>query len=369
MALSVSVIGAGVMGLAAAWALSGRGHRVTVYDQGPVPNPLASSTDDHRAIRASYGAMHGYTRLAIEAQEAWAALWRETGTPLYHPTGIIALGAAGEAWPRDSAAALEAEGIEVRTLSPADLASTYPLLRPKGMQDVYYFDDGGMLFADRIVAALLARNAAQGVDIRPHSPIRAVDPGTAGIELADGNVIEADTVVIAAGPWTGRLLPGFADRITPSRQPVLYLEAPDDTMRQWAEMPMVAQIDPAGGFYAMPPVSGTRLKVGLHRFTLSGDPNEDRTLDDEEIAAVRDACAAHFANFEQYAIAEGIACFYTVEPDERFIVEPLSERCWVMAGFSGHGFKFATLLARELTEVLEGTRDAAALTARAAGRP
>ena len=49
--MKVTVVGAGIMGLSAAWALSRRGHDVTVLDQGPVPNPRGASVDQHRLIR------------------------------------------------------------------------------------------------------------------------------------------------------------------------------------------------------------------------------------------------------------------------------------------------------------------------------
>ncbi len=47
---------------------------------------------------------------------------------------------------------------------------------------------------------------------------------------------------------------------------------------------------------------------------------------------------------EDYRVLGAHACYYDVEDDERFVVEPLSPRCIVMSGFSGHGFKFASVL-------------------------
>ena len=65
--MKVTVIGAGIHGLGAAWGCARAGHDVTVIEQGPIPNPAASSVDQHRLIRAPYGALEGYGRLIPEA--------------------------------------------------------------------------------------------------------------------------------------------------------------------------------------------------------------------------------------------------------------------------------------------------------------
>ena len=58
--MRVIVIGGGIMGLCSAWALRRAGHEPVLYEQGPIPNPLASSCDEHRLTRFTYGAMTGY---------------------------------------------------------------------------------------------------------------------------------------------------------------------------------------------------------------------------------------------------------------------------------------------------------------------
>jgi len=51
------IIGGGIAGLSTAWALARRGVQVELFEQGPLPNPRASSYDEHRIIRHAYGAM------------------------------------------------------------------------------------------------------------------------------------------------------------------------------------------------------------------------------------------------------------------------------------------------------------------------
>ena len=82
-----------------------------------------------------------------------------------------------------------------------------------------------MLLADRIVAALARHLAARGVSMVPHARVVEIDPGGAAVMLADGRRLEPDALVVAAGAWTRRLVPGLAARATPSRQVLVYLDA------------------------------------------------------------------------------------------------------------------------------------------------
>jgi glycine/D-amino acid oxidase-like deaminating enzyme len=77
--MRVIVVGGGIMGLASAWALRRSGYEVALYEQGPLPNPLASSCDQHRLIRFAYGALTGYARMVVEAYAAWSAWGRISG--------------------------------------------------------------------------------------------------------------------------------------------------------------------------------------------------------------------------------------------------------------------------------------------------
>jgi glycine/D-amino acid oxidase-like deaminating enzyme len=306
-------------------------------------------------------------RLAMEAYDAWSILEREAKERLYAPTGVLALSAPGDAWAGQSAAALAAAGIGVQELTPAALAARFPLLAGDGIETAFLFDEGGVLFARRILHALARLVEAHGGALRANCPAAGIDAERGRAVLAGGGIVEGDLVIAAAGAWTPRLLPAFARRVTPSRQPVVYLRPPPGMTAAWAAMPTVLEIDPRAGFYAVPPADGARLKTGTHRFTHAGDAEDSRDATESEIASVLDACGARLRDFGSYTVERGAACYYAVERDERLIVEPLGTRGWVIAACSGHGFKFAPLLGLELAEVLAGTRDPHAFTSRAAG--
>src|SRR5436189_5735021 len=85
----VVVVGAGINGVTAAIELRGRGHKVTLIDPGPLPHPLAASTDISKAVRAAYGADEDYTALAERSIKLWRQWSEEFGTKLYHEVGVM----------------------------------------------------------------------------------------------------------------------------------------------------------------------------------------------------------------------------------------------------------------------------------------
>ena len=110
--MKVIVVGAGIMGLSTAWALTRLGHDVTVFDQDAVPNPRGASFDQHRLIRYPYGAALGYTRMVREAYAAWDQLWADLGERHYVATGTLALCVGDTRWVEASADAMQALGSE-----------------------------------------------------------------------------------------------------------------------------------------------------------------------------------------------------------------------------------------------------------------
>ena len=358
------VVGGGVMGLSAAWALAGQGWQVTLLEQDELPNPRASSFDQHRLIRHAYGAEAGYMAMVDPAFAAWGQLWAELGETLLVPTGVLAMSTAPGGWLGASRAALRAAGHAVEDLAPAQLPARLPMLAAEGLADAFFTAPGGVLLADRILAGLVRLCAARGVAFR-RAQVAAVAPEQARVTLAGGTTLAADLLVVAAGVWLGRLLP--AQPVTPSRQVVVLLEPPAGLRAAWQAAPMLLDLAGDGGFYAVPPVAGTSLKIGDHRFALTGDADDPRAASPAEAEAILALARHRLPGLDRYRVLEARACYYDVAAGERFILAPLGPRAWVMSGFSGHGFKFAPLLGQALAKAADNPTLAAALPAWAAG--
>ena len=367
--MRVIVVGGGIMGLCTAWALHRSGQEPVLYEQGPLPNPLASSCDEHRLTRFTYGALSGYARMVHEAHAAWDRLWADLGRSHFLPTGTLLVAGADDGWVGASVRGLEAMDLPAESWSPGTLAERLPFLRFEHAGAAVFTPTGGVLFAARILEDLGRWLQRQDVPVHPHSRVVEVDFEGAAIRLAGGGADRGNALVVAAGPWAPDLVPGLRGRITPSRQVPLYLEPPSDLLPAWQAAPMVLdQFEAArGGFYAVPPVDGTRLKVGDHVFTLRGHPDRERAATDADRAQPLRVAESRLVGFERYRVVEAKTCFYSVAEGERFVVEPRG-RGWLLAGFSGHGFKFGAVIGEAIAEALLGRRAEAAVTAWAAGR-
>jgi glycine/D-amino acid oxidase-like deaminating enzyme len=362
------VVGGGVMGLATAWALAREGCTVELFEQGALPNPLASSFDEHRLIRHPYGDQMGYARLIDDAFAAWELVWRDIGRTLYASTGTLALTGNGADWAARSADTLAAIGRPMTELSVGELRRRFPMVEAGGVQCAFWMSSGGVLFAQDIVAALadhLARNGR--VKLHPQTPVRSVDLEHGRIVTASGAVHEGDVVIVAAGAWAGRLLPEIAGRLVPSRQIVVYFDVPAAQRAAWAKGPMILEKTGDVGLYLVPPVQGRGLKVGDHEFSRAGDPEGGREARQEEIRPLLERCRSLLHGFEQWRIDRLKVCFYTVTEDERFVVEKRGAAGWVISPCSGHGFKFGAVMGLELARTIVSDRDPVAHTRWAAG--
>lgn len=362
------VLGAGIMGLSVAWALARQGVSVRIVEQDEVPNPRGASVDHHRLIRHAYGTQAGYMRMVDPAYAAWNMVWRDIGEVLHIPTGVLAVSGSTQGWLGESRATLAADGHAFADLTAGEVAARFPIFTGAGIGAAFHMKPGGVLLAGRIVAGLARHLAARGVTIE-RARAATLDPDRACLTLADGTTRAADLLVVAAGPWAPRLLPAaLAGRVVASRQILVLLEPPARHREAWADAPMLLDLAEDGGFYAVPPVAGTPLKIGDHRFSRTGDteadPRDATAAEAEEILAfarprLRDAA--------QYRVLDARACYYDVEDRERFVVAPIAPRCLVMSGFSGHGFKFAPVLGLALAAAAADPALMGALPAWAAG--
>lgn len=356
------------MGLSTAWGLAREGYAVELFEQGPLPNPLASSIDEHRLIRHPYGEHRGYARMIDDAYRAWELLWVDLGQRLHVSTGTLALNGNGADWAERSAATLAAIGKPMTEVPVDELPRRFPLLNTKGVERAYWIATGGVLFAQGIVSALAGHLAAQPhVRLHAGAPVRTVDLEKGSITTEGGATHTADVVVVAAGAWFGRLLPSLTPRIVPSRQMVVYFDLPANHRAAWAKAPMIIEKTGDVGLYLVPPVEGRGMKIGDHEFSRNGDPAAGRAATAEEIRPLLERCRSLIGGFDEWRIDRLKVCFYSVTEDERFVVERQGARGWAMSPCSGHGFKFGALMGLELARTIVESRDAAAHARWAAG--
>jgi sarcosine oxidase/sarcosine oxidase subunit beta len=361
------IVGGGIAGLSTAWALARRGVTVELFEQGPLPNPRASSYDEHRITRHAYGMMEGYAHLMPEAFRVWDSLWQATGTSHYEKCGAVYFLRHENGWYDGVARSLGSMGIGFHDIPLDDVERLFPMVSTDGLLRVVSTDGAGMLFPIRILTDLVVLLGRLGVTLRTGALVSEVDPEH-GRLVADGVTHGGDVVIVAAGAWADRLVPGLRGVGVPSRQAVLYLSPPPELAEAWSKAPVMLDQRANGGLYTLPPRRGTRLKVGDHLFSRIGNPDDDRIANARDLERLWPAARATYTGLDRYSVLEPKACFYTVTEDEGFLVHPTGPAGWLISACSGHGFKLGSLMGELVGRAITDEMTADAVTALAAGR-
>src|SRR5947199_1266685 len=204
----IIVVGAGINGVTAAIELKKRGHEVVLIDPGPLPHPLAASTDISKAVRAAYGADEDYTKLAersINLVRQWNV---EFGVELYHEIGFLFMRQRpmqpGD-FEYESVTLLEQRGHRIERIGSRQLCERYPAWNAERYPDGFLDLEAGYAESGRVVATLIHRARSLGVELRQTSKFRDLNETggrVKGISLENGEKIAACAVVMAVGAWT-----------------------------------------------------------------------------------------------------------------------------------------------------------------------
>jgi sarcosine oxidase len=320
----IAVVGAGVMGLATARALARGGHDVVVHEQFRVGHGRGSSHGGSRIFRLAYPEEH-WVRLAQEALPLWRELEAESGETLLELTGLVEFVSDLSL---SSQAALEKCGAECHALDAQELERRFAITTPAGLLALFQ-PEAGIVYANRALEAFRSSAERHGAELREDSPVRSLEE------------VEADAVVVTAGPWARELLAplGYDLQVVPTRETVAYfrLDGPVPSV--------VAEITNGHGFYALrDPVYG--LKVGAHKTGPPSNPDDPGEPDDEVLRRVT-AWARERYELADPEPAEVDTCFYTNTADESFVLERQG-RYVLGSACSGHGFKFAPAIGERL---------------------
>jgi monomeric sarcosine oxidase len=354
----IAVLGAGGVGSAAARFLARDGHDVTVVEQFEPDHDRGSSYGTSRIIRKTYTDGF-YTALMGAAYPLWDELEREAGEPLFARTGGLFFGPADHPELAAIRRALGDNGVPFEELDPAACAKRFPRLRLLEGESGVFEREAGFLHASECVRANLRLAAAHGARVRTKTAVEALEPRPSGVTLvlAGGERLEFDRVVVAAGPWTARLLARFVSLpFTVTRQTYCHFE-PHVPVAEFGADRFPVWIDFATNFYGFPYDGRTPgVKVAWHETGIATDPDRvDRGLQDTDRQPLRRYCAGHLPSLSPRIRYEKV-CLYTMSPDKDFVVDhlPGEPRVSLVGGLSGHGFKFTVLLGRIAAWMAEG---------------
>jgi monomeric sarcosine oxidase len=355
----VAIVGAGVMGAAAACELAREGARVAMADQSPIPNPRAASVDHSKVFRFAYPNPF-YVKLAVDSLNRWRKIESETGTRLLTQTGALLIGKREPSFETECYEAMRSLGLESEKLDSRQASARFPQFNSSAFACGVYDPSGAILHAETAVRALIDLARRRGVEILEGE--RVIDARQAGsrvlIVTESGQEIECERAMIASGPWSRKLLPFLRDKLTTTRQEIVYFEPGPEQSNSSSlsfgpnRFPIFLEME--SGFYGFPIHHAGAMKIANHHRGAEVDPDSTEDHVGEQFI---ERCRAFFAEFipglADARVREARVCIYNNTPDDDFIIDwhPQLDGVLVVTGFSGHGFKFGPtigLIAREL---------------------
>lgn len=355
----IVIIGGGIVGLAAAYALlSANAGEVIVLEREHVTHERGSSYGPSRLLRFEYGGDTLYTRMVQLSLERWQRLTAESGEALYTQTGVLSAGSRWNGTVQASLATLRGMGLSVEELSLDECRRRFPQFVLDHAQEITYNPGGGMLFASTCLRTLKRRILALGGRVEEHRRVTRMEYENAAqpvrVVLEDGAAIEADRPVVSSGPWVHSLLKSLRLPVRITRQCLLYYSGLSPSSYGAGAFPAFL-LDDLYGFPLHDNGSGALwLKAGSHTFGAEVDPDERFTPDDAIISDVARRLQDVLPALREATLARIDTCMYDVSPDEDFIIDTLPDdpRVTFATGLSGHGFKFGPLLGEMIASLV-----------------
>jgi glycine/D-amino acid oxidase-like deaminating enzyme len=352
----VLVIGSGIFGVTAALELHARGCDVTLADPGPLPHPLAESTDLSKIVRCDYGADEDYTVLgerALDGWRRWNATWR---TPRFHETGVAFLTRAPMqpgGFEHASYTLLARRGHHVERLDAAAIAARFPAYRPGAYVDGYYHREGGWAESGAVVAQLVHDAVLAGVTVRADLAIDQIVDGGA---VAGGELLPANAIAVCAGAWATQLVPELAGQLRAVGQPVFHLQPADRALFDAARFPVFGADISRTGYYGFPINRDGIVKIANHGTGIEQAPDAPRHVTAAQEADLRDFLRDSFPALADAPIIGRRLCVYGDTRDAQFWIarHPQRPDLTVATGGSGHAFKFAPILGELIADAVLG---------------
>ncbi|MEY2547116.1 MAG: hypothetical protein QOG48_2233 [Verrucomicrobiota bacterium] len=355
--MNVVIVGAGINGVTAAIALKKRGHDVDLVDPGPLPHPLAASTDISKAVRAAYGPDEIYTELAERCVPMWREWNEQFGTTLFHEVGFLFMRRTpmqeGD-FEFETAKVFTRRGHKFARFDPDEVKRRFPIWNVEKYCEGIFEPAAGYVEAARVVTTLISHATNLGVRLRGGTSF--ADLIDNGIVLQDRQQLFADAVVMCAGAWTPQLLPFTKDFLRATGHPIFHLKPNEPELFRAEKFPVFGADISKTGYYGFPLNGDGVVKIGVHAAgrAMSAD-STDRVVSDEEENQLREFLSDSFPALADAPIVFTRLCMYCDTNDGNFWIarDPDHPGLTIATGDNGHGFKFAPMLGELIADAVE----------------
>ena len=356
------VVGVGGMGSATLYHLAKRGLQVLGIDQFAIPHEMGSSHGLTRIIRLAYYEDLSYVPLLRRSYELWADLEGEFGEQLFYQTGSIDMGPEDSEVFSGSLRSCIENDFAHEVLDSKALAAHFPGYQMPDQTLAVFQPQGGLLLPERCITAHAELAVSHGATL--HTGERVLGWQILADERVsmrtDAATYTAEKLLICGGAWASKLAPDLAGKLVPERQVLIWLKPKVPQLFGLERFPVWnGQVD-EGRFYGLPEFNPTGRTPGMklgryHHRDQTCDPDTvDRDVHTEDEALLR-AFAERYFPQGAGATANMVVCMFTNTADEHFVLDTLPDAPQVAlaAGFSGHGFKMASVVGEVMADLVQ----------------
>jgi sarcosine oxidase len=359
----IIVIGVGSMGSSTCYFLAQRGYKVLGLEQFDIPHEQGSHAGQSRIIRKAYFEHPSYVPLLNRAYENWKNLEAETGTKIYYRTGLVYFGNPDHEMMKGVKQSASLYNIPLESLNASSASKRFPQFKIPASFETLFEPDAGLLPPEKAVLLYTEQAVKKGAAI--HTKEKVVEwkkDGNEIVVITDKNTYRCAKLVITAGAWAGKIIPGLAVKINVTRQFIAWIKPKKENDFILNNFPcwMIADDEKPGAYYGFPilPVASFGephgLKLAYHHPGIITDPdNVNRETMPGDIENLEYFLDKYFpGTFE--SVLSTKTCLYANTPDENFIIDKLpgyEENVVIACGFSGHGFKFVSVVGEILADL------------------
>lgn len=360
----VIVIGVGSMGSSACYHLASRGYKVLGLEQFDVVHEFGAHAGQSRIIRKAYFENSDYVPLLDRAYENWKAIETQTGTQILFPTGLLYFGPPDHALIKGVRQSASLYNIPLESLDASSAAERFPPFEIPRNFDTVFEPDAGFVRPEKAIQLYAEQAINKGAEIHGQEKVVQWTKVGDGVKVTTNkSSYHGGKLVITAGAWVGKVVPALSEKIKVTRQFVAWIKPKSQDDFALGHFPcwLMSDNSTRGCYYGFPilPESKfgepTGLKVAHHLAAIETDPDQvDRQMlpiDEGDLKYVLEKyLPGRFQSILSYKI-----CLYANSPDEDFVIDKLpdyEDLVAVACGFSGHGFKFASVVGEILADLV-----------------
>ena len=370
----VVVIGAGAFGGWTAYHLRRLGASVRLIDAYGPGNSRATSGDETRGVRSSYGdrGVWGelWTRWANQAIDRWTQFDAEWGRSmkvrLFFNTGDFIFRAQPDTFTETTQALWARLKISFQIRKVEEVAREYPAIDLAGVEFALYDPRAGVVRARRACEVLAEAFRQLGGEVMMGYAALGDRNGTRLQSVkttGPAATVTADTFVFALGPWFPKAFPELmASRIRTPLGHVHYFGTPPGNDR--FTFPNLPSFNFPGvtGWPALPP-DNRGFRVRLRGDSPTDPDTSERAFDRSHDSFARGFLSQRFPTIAKAPLLETRACHYEMSSSRNFIIDrfPGFENVWIAGGGSAEGFKFGPVVGEYIAKRVLGLDDDPAL--------